>query len=104
LKGVRVMRGRVTALDHDARRATFQPAQGSAETIAYDILVMAAGSITRTLPIPGLAENAAGFKTVGEAVHLRNQVLTRLAAAATGSCRGGRACLPPPIPRYGAGP
>ncbi|MFI6595562.1 NAD(P)/FAD-dependent oxidoreductase [Nonomuraea sp. NPDC050536] len=83
LKGVQVLAGRVTRIDHDERVAEFQPVQGPARTLAYDIVVMAAGSILRTLPIPGLAEHAVGFKTVGEAVHLRNHVLGQLAAAAS---------------------
>ncbi|MFB9203159.1 NAD(P)/FAD-dependent oxidoreductase [Nonomuraea spiralis] len=83
LKGARVLTGRVTRISHDDRTALFQPVQGPARTLTYDILVMAAGSITRTLPIPGLAEHAVGFKTVGEAVHLRNHVLAQLAAAAS---------------------
>jgi NADH dehydrogenase len=83
LKSARVLTGKVTAIDHGRRRATFQPAQGPAETIGYDVLVMAAGSITRTLPIDGLAQYGVGFKTVNEAVHLRNHVLTQLAATAS---------------------
>ncbi|MFI7132023.1 NAD(P)/FAD-dependent oxidoreductase [Nonomuraea sp. NPDC050153] len=81
LKGVRVLTGHVTRVDHAARSAEFRPVQGPARTIAYDILVMAAGSVIRTLPIAGLAEHAVGFKTIGEAVHLRNHVLGQLAAA-----------------------
>jgi NADH dehydrogenase len=34
------------------------------------------------LPVPGLAERAIGFKTIPEAIHLRNVVLSRLEAAA----------------------
>ncbi|GLZ76307.1 NADH dehydrogenase [Actinorhabdospora filicis] len=83
LPGMRVLTGRVTDVDHAARRATFVPAQGRAYQLDYDIVVMAAGSITRGLPIPELAEHAVGFKTVGEAVHLRNRVLAQLAAAAS---------------------
>ncbi|MCK2217274.1 FAD-dependent oxidoreductase [Actinomadura sp. ATCC 31491] len=83
LTGVQVLTGRITRVDHDARSAEFQPVQGPARTLAYDILVMAAGSVTRLLPIPGLAEHAVGFKTVAEAVHLRNRVLAQLAAAAS---------------------
>lgn len=83
LKGAQVLTGRITGLDHNERTAEFQPVQGPARTLSYDILVMAAGSIIRVLPIPGLAEHAVGFKTVGEAVHLRNHVLAQLAAAAS---------------------
>lgn len=83
LRGVWVLTGQVTAVDHQARQARFQPVEGDARTIAYDVLVMAAGSVTRTLPIPGLAENGVGFKTIDEAVHLRNHVLRQLAIAAS---------------------
>jgi NADH dehydrogenase len=47
------------------------------------VLVMAAGSVARTLPIPGLAEHGIGFKNVGEAIYLRNHVLARLDAASS---------------------
>ena len=48
-----------------------------------DGLVVAPGSVVRTLPIPGLAERGIGFKTVGEAIYLRNHVLSRLDYAAS---------------------
>ncbi|MFD9943502.1 NAD(P)/FAD-dependent oxidoreductase [Nonomuraea sp. NPDC059023] len=83
LPRMRVLTGKITNVDHNERVATFQPAQGRPYEIAYDIVVMATGSITRGLPIKGLAEHAVGFKTVGEAVHLRNHVLAQLAAAAS---------------------
>ena len=51
--------------------------------MSYDVLVMAAGSVARTLPIPGLAEHGIGFKNVGEAIYLRNHVLARLDAASS---------------------
>ena len=57
---------------------TFQPLEGESREVTYDILVMAPGSIARTLPIPGLAEQGIGFKTIGEAIFLRNHVLSRL--------------------------
>lgn len=51
--------------------------------LPYDILVLSPGSVARTRPIPGLAEHGIGFKTVGEAIHLRNHVLAQLDLAAT---------------------
>ena len=50
-------------------------------SLGYDMLVLAPGSISRVLPIPGLPEAGIGFKTIGEAIHLRNHVLGRLDAA-----------------------
>jgi NADH dehydrogenase len=46
------------------------------------VVVLAAGSRSRVLPIPGLAEHGVGFKTVQEAIYLRNRVLSRLDVAA----------------------
>ena len=42
---------------------------------------VALGSISRALPIPGLADHALGFKDLADAIHLRNHVLQRLDAA-----------------------
>ena len=53
--------------------------------LGYTDLVVALGSVVRTLPIPGLAEHALGFKSLAEAIHLRNHVLTRLEVAAAAS-------------------
>jgi NADH dehydrogenase len=76
-----VLNGTVTEVDHAERTVTFQPAEGEPRQIAYDVIVMAAGSISRTLPIPGLTDIGIGFKTVGEAIALRNRVLHLLDVA-----------------------
>ncbi|WP_184611868.1 NAD(P)/FAD-dependent oxidoreductase [Sphaerisporangium krabiense] len=75
LPKVRILNGKVTKVHHDSKTVTFVPNAGPSEELGYDVIVMAAGSISRTLPIPGLADAAIGFKTVGEAIALRNRVL-----------------------------
>jgi len=50
-------------------------------TVSYQELVIALGSISRALPIPGLAEHALAFKDLADAIQLRNHVLQRLDAA-----------------------
>jgi NADH dehydrogenase len=60
-------------------------------TIHYDQLVVAFGSIARALPIPGLKEHALGFKSLEDAIQLRNHVLRRLEAAAAAPTPGHRA-------------
>ena len=75
LRGAQVITGRVEALAHARKVATVRPLEGAPYEVAYDQLVMAAGSISRTLPIPGLAQWASGFKTVEEAIQLRNRTL-----------------------------
>jgi NADH:ubiquinone reductase (H+-translocating) len=83
LKKCRVITGRVDAVHHDRRAVTVEPETGDAYELSYDLLVMGAGSIARTLPIPGLAEQGIGFKTIGEAIFIRNHVLSRLDFAAS---------------------
>src|SRR4051794_7661032 len=83
LKRCRVLTGMVTGIDHASRTATVLPVEGPEETLRYDQIVVAPGSVVRTLPIPGLAEVGIGFKTVGEAIYLRNHVLSRLDYAAS---------------------
>jgi NADH:ubiquinone reductase (H+-translocating) len=50
--------------------------------VRYSSLVVALGAVVRSLPIPGLADHALGFKSLAEAIHLRNHVLGRLEVAA----------------------
>jgi len=83
LPRAQILNGRVTRIEHARRVVTFMPNAGEPVEISYDIIVVAPGSIARTLPIPGLAENGIGFKTVGEAIYLRNHVLAKLDIAAS---------------------
>ena len=83
LRGCRVVTGRVTGIDHANKVAKVLPEEGPEYELAYDQVVVALGSIARTLPIPGLAEEATGFKNVEEAIALRNKVLDRLDVASS---------------------
>ncbi len=83
LPRAQILNGRVTRIEHARRVVTFMPNAGEPVEISYDIIVVAPGSVARTLPIPGLAENGIGFKTVGEAIYLRNHVLAKLDIAAS---------------------
>jgi NADH:ubiquinone reductase (H+-translocating) len=70
--------GEATRIDHAARVVQVRAATGVVAEEPYDVLVLGAGSRARVLPIPGLAEHAVGFKTVAEAIYLRNRVLSQL--------------------------
>jgi NADH dehydrogenase len=83
LKRCEVLNGRITSLNHAERTARFEPGEGPGRELSYDILVMATGSIARTMPIPGLADQGIAFRTVAEAIYLRNRVLSRLDLAAS---------------------
>jgi NADH dehydrogenase len=78
-----ILNGRISSVSHAHRTAHFEPVEGAGRDLEYDVLVMAPGSIARTMPIPGLAEQGIGFRTVAEAIYLRNQVLSRLDLAAS---------------------
>lgn len=83
----RIVLGEVTAIDHAARTATVTALasgeEGPSEAIAYDELVLAPGSVARTLPVPGLADHGIGFKTVEEAIGLRNHVIEQMDIASS---------------------
>jgi NADH dehydrogenase len=81
LKRARLITGRVASLDHGARSARIEPTVGEAYDLAYDVVVVAVGSVSRVLPVPGLAERGIGFKSVSEAIDLRNRVLWAMDAA-----------------------
>lgn len=81
LKGCHVVTARVGAIDHAGRTVRVEPMEGKPYDLAYDELVVALGSVARTLPIPGLAQHGMGFKQIEEAIALRNHVLDRLDAA-----------------------
>jgi len=85
LKGIRVLQGKVTEIRHADRAVTATTDFGDTLAVEYDEIVIALGSVSRTLPIPGLAEFGIGFKYVEEAINLRNRVLGRIARAATTS-------------------
>ncbi len=78
-----VVSGAVTRIDHAHKRVTIQATEGAPFQREYDLLVVCPGSVSRLLPIPGLAECGIGFKTIGEAIYLRNHVLSRLDYAAS---------------------
>jgi NADH dehydrogenase len=73
--------GKVTGADPDAKRVFVTTADGQERELAYDQLIVALGSISRTLPIPGLREHAVGFKTLSDAIALRNQIVNTLERA-----------------------
>ena len=83
LRRCRVITGAVTGIEHAAKRVTIQASEGEPYQLGYDLLVVCPGSVSRLLPIPGLAEHGIGFKTIGEAIFLRNHVLSRLDLAAS---------------------
>nr|WP_206440900.1 NAD(P)/FAD-dependent oxidoreductase [Streptomyces scabichelini] len=84
----KIVIGEAQSIDHAKRTATLttlatQEEGAEAEQISYDELVLAPGSISRTLPVPGLADYGIGFKTVEEAIGLRNHVIEQMDIASS---------------------
>src|SRR4051812_46508436 len=85
LKRCRIVSGEVTRIEHDRKTVTVQPIDGPPSEMTYDHIIVAPGSVSRTLPVPGPSERGIGFKTIGEAIYLRNHILDRLDVAAVTS-------------------
>jgi NADH dehydrogenase len=86
LPGVRLLLGRVTAVDVAGHSVTVVPArQGGARTgpdrLHWDQLALAPGSVTREIPIPGVPEHGRALKTLVEAISLRDHLLEQLDVA-----------------------
>ncbi len=82
LQRTRVVLGYAVGADLEAQTLTVapidEPADEPRREVGWDRLVLAPGSVTRTFPIPGLDEMARGFKTLAEALYLRDHILKQL--------------------------
>ena len=81
LPGCTFIPGRVVGVDLDHRRVVSESITGRQEVLDYDRLVLAPGSVTRTMDIPGLREYGRGMNTLAEADFLRDHVLGQLEVA-----------------------
>lgn len=70
--------GRATRVDFATKRLHAQTLAGP-QAIDYEHLVLAFGTRANTTLVPGLAEHALPLKLVGDALHIRNRVLQRVA-------------------------
>jgi NADH:ubiquinone reductase (H+-translocating) len=82
LPGVRLELGEVGRLDLDGHCVFYTDQEGRASQIGYDRLILAAGSVNKLLPIPGVAEYAHGFRGIAEALYLRDHIVRQIELAA----------------------
>jgi len=75
LRRTDIVVGEVTGAEPARRTLAVTRIDGEQLELGYDQLVIALGSVSRTLPIPGLAEHAIGLKSLSDATAMRNQVL-----------------------------
>ncbi|QEO09554.1 NAD(P)/FAD-dependent oxidoreductase [Protaetiibacter larvae] len=74
LKRTHVVTAKVTRVDHATKTAVITPSVGEPWTVEYDTLVLTAGAVSRTFPIPGVADEAIGLKNIEEAIAIRDRL------------------------------
>ena len=72
---------RVIGADPALNRLSLETLDGREEELRYDQLIVALGSVSRVLDVPGLAEYAVGFKNLADAIALRNRAILHLEIA-----------------------
>ncbi|UCM91202.1 NAD(P)/FAD-dependent oxidoreductase [Streptomyces marincola] len=82
LPHARLVLGEAGSVDLDAGRVHYTDPEGNAGELGYDTLVLSVGSVSRLLPIPGIAEHARGFRGLPEALYLRDHIVRQLELAA----------------------
>lgn len=83
LPGVRLVLGEVDAVDLARRRVSYTDPEGGRGALGYHRLVVAVGSVNKLLPISGVAEYAHGFRSVPEALYLRDHLTRQIELADT---------------------
>src|SRR6188472_342114 len=81
LKRTYLRLGSIVGHDPEAKTVTVRAKYGETEQLPYDQLLLSMGSVSRVLPVPGLAEHAVGFKSLADAIYLRNHVIETLEEA-----------------------
>ncbi|HET6299853.1 NAD(P)/FAD-dependent oxidoreductase [Microbacterium sp.] len=76
LKRTNVLAAKVTGIEHARKTAKIAPIAGDPFEFEYDHIVVTAGAVSRTFPIPGIADNAIGLKTIEEAVAIRDRLMS----------------------------
>jgi NADH dehydrogenase len=74
LHRTRVIRGRVSQIDLEGHRVTVLCGDGS-ETLTYDHLVLALGSVSNYLGLENVQRRAFDFKSLMDAIRIRNHVI-----------------------------
>jgi len=77
LRRTDIVRGSVDRIDLERRRVLLEPDGGSSQDdeIGYDHLVLALGAVSNYLGMDNLRENALDFKTLSDAIRIRNQAI-----------------------------
>ncbi len=81
LRKMRFVLGTVDRVDHARKVVSWACPEGASGQVGYDRLILTAGSVNKLLPIPGIADYAHGFRTIAEAMYLRDHIIRQLELA-----------------------
>ncbi|MFC4536930.1 NAD(P)/FAD-dependent oxidoreductase [Sphaerisporangium dianthi] len=79
--GVRHLLAAVDRVDAAERRVECTDAEGNRRDLRYDRLLITVGSVNKLLPVPGVAEHAHGFRSIAEALYLRDHLIRQIELA-----------------------
>jgi len=80
--GVRFVLGEVTSIDPHRQQLSYVDPEAQPGSLSFDRVVVAAGSVNKLLPIPGVATHGKGFRGIPEALYFRDHVTRQLELAA----------------------
>jgi NADH dehydrogenase len=90
LRKMRFVLGTVNHVDHGQKVVSWTGPEGACGQVGYDWLILTVGSVNALLPIPGLADYAHRFRTVAEAMYLRDHIIRQLELASVATDPGER--------------
>ncbi len=85
LRQVRFVLGDVHHVDPVRKAVSWAGPEGASGQVSYDRLILTVGSVNKLLPIPGVADYAHGFRSIAEAIYLRDHITRQLELAAVAS-------------------
>jgi NADH dehydrogenase len=85
LRKTRFVLGTVKHVDAARKVVSWAGPEGESGQTSYDRLILTVGSVNKLLPIPGIADYAHGFRTIAEAMYLRDHIIRQLELAAVAS-------------------
>ena len=82
LRKTRFVLGTVNHVDLARKVVSWAGPEGESGQVGFDRLILTAGSVNKLLPIPGVADYAHGFRSIAEAMYLRDHIIRQLELAA----------------------
>jgi NADH dehydrogenase len=81
LRRTRFVLGTVTHVDSRQKVVSWAGPEDTAGQVSYDRLILTVGSVNKLPPIPGIADYAHGFRSIAEAMYLRDHIIRQLELA-----------------------